>query len=86
MLLVFKKVRGSLLCFESAAAQESDEILFMFAEQLVSLVDLVGGAEHAGVLIQPLQSLLGVDETFVRNAVSRFEVVFICHCIVPQSC
>ena len=53
-------------------AQEADEILFMFAEQLVSLVDLVGGVEHAVVLIQPLQSLLGVDETFVRNAVSIY--------------
>lgn len=52
--------------------QEADEILYMFAEQLVKFVDLVGGVEHATALVLPLQNLLGIDETFVRNSVSAF--------------
>lgn len=45
----------------------------MFAEQIIGLIDLVGGVEHADVLLEPLELLLGIDETAVRNAVGLVE-------------
>jgi serine/threonine-protein phosphatase 2A regulatory subunit A len=42
-------------------------VLVALAEELGGFVDLVGGAEHAHVLVEPLEVLAGVEETVVRD-------------------
>jgi serine/threonine-protein phosphatase 2A regulatory subunit A len=46
---------------------DEDEVLLALGEELGGLVDLVGGKEHAHVLLGPLESLAGVEETVVRD-------------------
>lgn len=44
-------------------------MLVALAEELGGFVELVGGAPHAAVLVEPLEVLAGVEETVVRDRV-----------------
>ncbi|KAI9910105.1 hypothetical protein PsorP6_010689 [Peronosclerospora sorghi] len=48
------------------ATEDEDEVLVALAEELGGFVDLVGGAEYASTLVEPLEVLAGVEETVVR--------------------
>lgn len=47
---------------------DEDEVLLGIASSLGKMVSLVGGADQAHVLLQPLELLLDVEETTVRDA------------------
>uniref|UniRef100_M4BZL6 Phosphatase PP2A regulatory subunit A/Splicing factor 3B subunit 1-like HEAT repeat domain-containing protein n=1 Tax=Hyaloperonospora arabidopsidis (strain Emoy2) TaxID=559515 RepID=M4BZL6_HYAAE len=49
------------------ATEDEDEVVVALAEELGGFVDLVGGAEHASILVEPLEVLAGVEETVVRD-------------------
>ena len=46
---------------------ESDECLLAIATELTNLIGLVGGAERAHALLAPLETLITVEETVVRD-------------------
>lgn len=48
---------------------DEDEVLLALSEELGNFVDYVGGPEHAGVLLGPLESLANVEEAVVREKV-----------------
>lgn len=49
------------------ATEDEDEVVVALAEELGGFVDLVGGAEHASILVEPFEVLAGVEETVVRD-------------------
>ncbi|TYZ68847.1 hypothetical protein PybrP1_001847, partial [[Pythium] brassicae (nom. inval.)] len=49
------------------ATEDEDEVLVALAEELGGFVELVGGAAHAAVLVEPLEVLATVEETVVRD-------------------
>lgn len=61
------RTRSDLLPFLREATEDEDEVLVALAEELGGFVDLVGGAEHAAALVEPLEVLAGVEETVVRD-------------------
>ncbi|KAJ3276168.1 Polyamine N-acetyltransferase 1 [Terramyces sp. JEL0728] len=46
---------------------DEDEILLALAEELGDFVEYVGGKNHAFLLLGPLETLAGVEETVVRE-------------------
>ncbi|CAH0482275.1 unnamed protein product [Peronospora belbahrii] len=62
-----ERTRSDLLPFLREATEDEDEVLVALAEELGGFVDLVGGAEHALALVEPLEVLAGVEETVVRD-------------------
>ncbi|CAH0485343.1 unnamed protein product [Peronospora farinosa] len=62
-----ERTRSDLLPFLREATEDEDEVLVALAEELGGFVDLVGGAEHASALVEPLEVLAGVEETVVRD-------------------
>ena len=46
---------------------DEDEVLLALAEELGKLIDLIGGAEHAHLLLTVLEPLAAVEETVVRE-------------------
>ncbi|DAZ97933.1 TPA: hypothetical protein N0F65_006358 [Lagenidium giganteum] len=62
-----ERARSELVPFLQEATEDEDEVLAALAEELGGLVDLVGGAQHASVLVEPLEVLAGVEETVVRD-------------------
>ena len=54
-------------CAAAEATEDEDEVVVALAEELGGFVDLVGGAEHASILVEPLEVLAGVEETVVRD-------------------
>lgn len=48
---------------------DEDEVLLALSEELGSFVEYVGGAEFAGALLGPLESLSNVEEAVVREKV-----------------
>ncbi|KAG2782601.1 hypothetical protein JG687_00000915 [Phytophthora cactorum] len=62
-----ERTRSDLLPFLREATEDEDEVLVALAEELGGFVDLVGGAEHAAALVEPLEVLAGVEETVVRD-------------------
>ncbi|GAB9468266.1 Serine/threonine-protein phosphatase [Globisporangium polare] len=61
------RTRSELLPFLQEATEDEDEVLVALAEELGGFVELVGGAPHAAVLVEPLEVLAGVEETVVRD-------------------
>jgi HEAT repeat len=57
-----------LLPFLTDGIDDEDEVLLGMATSLGKMVPLVGGADQAHVLLQPLELLLDVEETTVRDA------------------
>ena len=62
-----ERTRNELVPFLTERDDESDECLLAIATELTSLIDLVGGAEHAHALLAPLETLITVEETVVRD-------------------
>mmetsp|Transcript_26483 Transcript_26483/g.57092 ORF Transcript_26483/g.57092 Transcript_26483/m.57092 type:complete len:693 (+) Transcript_26483:113-2191(+) len=74
-----QRTRDELLPFLSDGVDDEDEVLEAIAVSLGNLVPYVGGKEHAASLLQPLELLLAVEESVVREkaatsaiAVSKF--------------
>ena len=51
----------------AAEHEDEDEVLLAMAEELGKLIDHVGGAEHAHVLLLPLETLCAPEEAMVRE-------------------
>jgi serine/threonine-protein phosphatase 2A regulatory subunit A len=60
-----------LLPFLTDLVDDEDEVLLAMAGSLGRLVEHVGGPMHAHVLLRPLELLLTVEETSVREAASN---------------
>lgn len=58
-----------LLCVPLDSLDDEDEVLLVMAEELGNFVDVVGGPQHAYLLLKPLESLATVDEASVRDMV-----------------
>jgi len=61
------QTREDLIPFLNGCTEDDDEILLVLAEELGRFVPLVGGAEHAVALLEPLEKLAEVEETVVRE-------------------
>ena len=71
-----ERSRKELIPFLNDSIDDEDEVLLVLAEELGGFVDLVGGAEHYHVLLTPLESLVTVEETGVREkAIASLEKV-----------
>lgn len=62
-----ERTRRELIPFLNENSDDEDEILLAMAAELGGFVSLVGGPEHAQVLLLPLETLATVDETVVRD-------------------
>ncbi|OQR91884.1 serine/threonine-protein phosphatase 2A 65 kDa regulatory subunit A [Achlya hypogyna] len=62
-----ERTRSELLPFLSQSTDDEDEVLVAMAEELGEFVDLVGGPNHASLLLGPLEVLATVEETVVRD-------------------
>ncbi|KAJ0401396.1 hypothetical protein P43SY_000039 [Pythium insidiosum] len=62
-----ERTRSELVPFLREATDDEDEVLVALAEELGAFVDLVGGPQHATVLVEPLEVLAAVEETVVRD-------------------
>ena len=62
-----ERIRSELIPFLTDTIYDEDEVLLALAEQLGSFTPLVGGPEHVGCLVPPLESLATVEETVVRD-------------------
>ena len=51
----------------AAEHEDEDEVLLAMAEELGKLVEHVGGAQHAHVLLLPLETLCAPEEAMVRD-------------------
>ncbi|KAL3672437.1 hypothetical protein V7S43_003119 [Phytophthora oleae] len=77
-----ERTRSDLLPFLREATEDEDEVLVALAEELGGFVDLVGGADHAATLVEPLEVLASVEETVVRDrAVESLQKVVV---VVPN--
>ena len=61
------RTRNELIPFLLESAEEDDTILGASAEKLGSMVDAVGGPEFASSLLRPLEDLLMLEESTVRE-------------------
>eukprot|EP00529_Nitzschia_sp_RCC80_P015281 CAMPEP_0113491478 /NCGR_PEP_ID=MMETSP0014_2-20120614/27576_1 /TAXON_ID=2857 /ORGANISM="Nitzschia sp." /LENGTH=704 /DNA_ID=CAMNT_0000385269 /DNA_START=209 /DNA_END=2323 /DNA_ORIENTATION=- /assembly_acc=CAM_ASM_000159 len=66
-----QRTREELLPFLTDGIDDEDEVLLGMAASLGKMVPLVGGADQAHVLLQPLELLLDVEETTVRDAAAE---------------
>ncbi|EEC44256.1 predicted protein [Phaeodactylum tricornutum CCAP 1055/1] len=66
-----ERTRNELLPFLSDAVDDEDEVLLAMAQALGRMIDLVGGPTHAESLFLPLELLLSVEETTVRQAAAE---------------
>lgn len=62
-----ERTRGELLPFLTDTIDDEDDILLALAEELGDFVEEIGGAAHAAVLVQPLETLSIVEESLVRE-------------------
>lgn len=62
-----ERTRNELIPFINESTDDEDEVLLLLAEQLGFLATMVGGAEHAACLLEPLEALASVEETVVRE-------------------
>lgn len=61
------RTRNELIPFLLESAEEDDTILGASAEKLGSMVDAVGGPDFASALLRPLEDLLMLEESTVRE-------------------
>ncbi len=54
---------------------DEEEVLLCLAETLGTFLDYAGGPGHAIHVLKPLEKLCQVEETTVREKVSRFSIV-----------
>lgn len=63
------RTRDELVPYLNEFIDEDDEVLVVLSEELGKLVEYVGGGAHAHVLLVPLETLAGVEESSVREKV-----------------
>lgn len=63
------RARQELIPFLQDSVDDEDEVLLALAEELGNFEEYVGGAEHAHVILGPLENLSAVEETLVREKV-----------------
>ena len=61
------RTRNELIPYLMECSDENDTVLTATAEKLGHMIDLVGGPDFALVLVKPLEDLLGIDESAVRD-------------------
>ena len=70
-----ERVRTELIPFlkNYLEATDNDEARVAAAESLGDMVSLIGGPEHAPILLPVLEILACMEETVVRSSVSSYE-------------
>jgi len=64
------RAREELIPFLQDSVDDEDEVLLALAKELgKNFEEYVGGAEHAHVILGPLEHLSAVEETLVRDKV-----------------
>lgn len=77
--------RDELVPFLQDSIDDEDEVLLALAEELgKNFPDLIGGPEHAHILLGPLENLSAVEETLVRDKV-RLRHAFSVHLSLKSS-
>lgn len=67
-----ERARDELIPFLQDSVDDEDEVLLALAEELGrNFEEYIGGPEHAHLLLGPLENLSAVEETLVRDKVSR---------------
>lgn len=61
------RTRGELIPYLGEFVDDDDEVLLILSAHLGEMLDAVGGAEYAHVLLPPLEALAASDETAVRE-------------------
>lgn len=70
------RTREELVPYLNEFTDDDDDVLLVLAEELGQLIEAVGGANHAHVLLQPLEALAAVEESVVREkAVNSISMV-----------
>lgn len=62
-----ERTRAELVPAVQEVIEDEDEVLAALAEEMGNLIEQVGGASHAAVLVETLEALAGVEETVVRD-------------------
>jgi len=62
-----ERTRRELIPFLTDTNDDEDEVLLAMAEELGKFVPYVGGSQHAHCLLAPLENLVQVEETVVRD-------------------
>lgn len=65
------RARDELIPFLHDSLDDEDEVLLALADEIGNLAQYIGGPRHAHLLLGPLESLAAVEETLVRDKVSR---------------
>ena len=66
-----ERTREELIPFLQDQLDDEDEVLLVLAEELGGFSEYVGGNEWAYLILGPLENLAAVEETLVREKVSR---------------
>lgn len=76
MALGPERTRLELLPFLETSLDEEDEVLATLADEVITLLDSIGGMEHCHLLLPLLEGLAGTEEPFVRSkATMAFETI-----------
>jgi len=79
-----ERTRNELLVFLKECTDDEDAVLEVLATQIGSLLEFIGGVEHAPLLLPNLEILLGVEQSKVREkAVESCKKI--AHAISPES-
>lgn len=71
-----ERTRNELVPFLQTSLDEEDEVLAALAEEVIGLLEFVGGASYGHILLPLLEGLVSAEETFVRNkALEAFEEI-----------
>ncbi|CAM9114553.1 unnamed protein product, partial [Ectocarpus fasciculatus] len=71
-----ERTRNELIPFLTESLDDEDEVLQVLSEQLRELIPFMGSADHAHLLLRPLETLIMVEESTVREAaLSSMEAV-----------
>lgn len=71
-----ERTRNELVPFLQSSLDEEDEVLAALADELVGLLEYVGGPAYAHVLLPLLEGLVSTEEPYVRTKVlDAFETV-----------
>jgi serine/threonine-protein phosphatase 2A regulatory subunit A len=66
-----ERTREELIPFLQDQLDDEDEVLLVLAEELGGFSEYVGGNEWAYLILGPLENLAAVEETLVREKVSK---------------
>lgn len=61
------RTRDEFVPYLNEFIDDDDDILLVLAEELGGLIPYIGGAAYAHSLLEPLETLAGVEENFVRD-------------------